>query len=152
MLNTALISLIRASILILITGIESTPALAAYNKRSIQADLDHIIKQFTPYHVGVIVQSLDNGKILYQHNANKIFIPASTLKLFTGIAALDYLGPDFKFTTHFLTTSPPVKQGILTGNLYIKFSGDPYFTLENLKGMLATLARQNIKKIQGDIV
>jgi D-alanyl-D-alanine carboxypeptidase/D-alanyl-D-alanine-endopeptidase (penicillin-binding protein 4) len=91
--------------------------------------------------------------VLYQYNANRGFVPASTLKLFTGIAALDYLGPHFQFKTRFLTNSGArIHNGVLTGNLYIKFSGDPYLTLEDLKDMLETLNERHINRVQGNIV
>ena len=40
--------------------------------------------------IGVMVQNVD-GQILYAHNANKQFIPASGMKLVTMAAALHYL-------------------------------------------------------------
>ncbi len=137
----------------------ATPSLAAYdengyqNASTLQANLNSIISRFRGFHVGVSIQSLSTGRILYQYHANNSFVPASTLKLFTGIAALDYLGPHYQFKTRFLTNpAATVVNGVLTGNLYIKFSGDPYLTLEDLKDMLDTLSEQHIKKVQGNIV
>jgi|SRR6266566_2397141 len=43
---------------------------------------------------GVKIVSLDSGKPLLEHNAGKLFKPASNAKLFTGALALDRLGPD----------------------------------------------------------
>lgn len=123
------------------------------NSPSLQASLNNIISRFKGFHVGVSIQSLSTGKVLYQYHANQGFVPASTLKLFTGIAALDYLGPHYQFKTGFLTNpAAKIVNGILTGNLYIKFSGDPYLTLEDLKDMLDSLSDQHIKKVQGNVV
>jgi D-alanyl-D-alanine carboxypeptidase/D-alanyl-D-alanine-endopeptidase (penicillin-binding protein 4) len=120
---------------------------------SIQLNLNHILSHFKGFITGVSIQSLTTGRVLYQYNANRGFIPASTLKLFTGIAALDYLGPHFQFKTRFLTNPGAIiHNGVLTGNLYIKFSGDPYLTLEDLKDMLETLSEQHINRVQGNIV
>ena len=50
--------------------------------------------------------------------------PASVLKLFTTAAALDMLGPDFNFETQ-IYYSGEIKGKKLSGDLYIKGSGDP---------------------------
>ena len=115
---------------------------------SIQVNLNNILSHFKAYRIGVSIQSLSSGRVLYQYNANHGFVPASTLKLFTGIAALDYLGPHFQFKTRFLTNpGAQIRNGVLAGNLYIKFSGDPYLTLDDLKDMLTTLNEQHITKV-----
>ena len=123
------------------------------NLTSVQQNLNNILSHFKGFNTGVSIQSVSTGRVLYQYNANRGFVPASTLKLFTGIAALDYLGPHFQFKTRFLTNPGAlIRNGVLTGNLYIKFSGDPYLTLDDLKDMLETLNEQHINKIQGNIV
>lgn len=120
---------------------------------SLQENLNQILSHFKGFNTGVSIQSLSTGRVLYQYNANRGFVPASTLKLFTGIAALDYLGPHFQFKTRFLTNPGAlVRNGVLTGNLYIKFSGDPYLTLDDLKDMIETLNEQHINRIQGNII
>ncbi len=140
--------------------IPATQSFAAYDENghptnfiTLQANLNQIISHFKGYHIGVSIQSLSTGRVLYQYHANHGFVPASTLKLFTGIAALDYLGPHYQFKTRFLTNpAARIVNGVLTGNLYVKFSGDPYLTLEDLKDMLESLRKQHIKKVQGNIV
>jgi serine-type D-Ala-D-Ala carboxypeptidase/endopeptidase (penicillin-binding protein 4) len=136
-------------------------SLAAYNENgeqpyvrtTLQSNLNSIISHFKGFQVGISIQSLSTGRILYQYHANHSFVPASTLKLFTGIAALDYLGPHYQFKTRFLTNpAAKVVNGVLIGNLYIKFSGDPYLTLEDLKDMLDSLREQHIKRVQGNII
>lgn len=143
-------------------GVYAAKSAASYDENGsqiqsptsfVQANLNSLLNHFRGYLIGVSIQSLSNGRMLYQYNANHSFIPASTLKLFTGIAALDYLGPHFQFKTRFLTNSAAqIRNGVLTGNLYIQFSGDPYLTLEDLKDMLDTLKEQHINRIQGNIV
>ena len=39
------------------------------------------------------------GKILFSKNAGKKLVPASTLKTLTSLAALYYLGSDYRFAT-----------------------------------------------------
>ncbi len=112
-----------------------------------------LIRKFKGYNIGIAIRSLSNGRILYQQNAYINYIPASTLKLFTAVAALDYLGPHFTLDTQFLIEhTPKIEQGILKGNLYIQFSGDPNLTLAHLQRMISALKNHGIKKIQGNIV
>ena len=40
-----------------------------------------------------------NGHITVAENSAKPFVPASTLKIVTSLAALDILGPDHRFST-----------------------------------------------------
>jgi D-alanyl-D-alanine carboxypeptidase/D-alanyl-D-alanine-endopeptidase (penicillin-binding protein 4) len=47
---------------------------------------------------GVKVVSVDTGKTLFEHNAQKLFSPASNSKLYTVALALDRLGADYRIT------------------------------------------------------
>jgi len=71
---------------------------------------------------GVILAD-DQGNILYSQNREKLFIPASILKILTSLAALDLLGPDYRFSTAWYL-DPDSK------NLYLKGFGDPLLISE----------------------
>ena len=62
------------------------------------------------------------GKLQYLEK--KLFIPASTIKIVTSLAALELLGPDYRFETYFYIDR--------SRNLYIRGSGDPFLTSENI--------------------
>jgi D-alanyl-D-alanine carboxypeptidase/D-alanyl-D-alanine-endopeptidase (penicillin-binding protein 4) len=64
------------------------------------------------------------GKTVFEHNSNIGLAPASSQKVITAAAALEMLGPDFRFTTNFGYTEP-VQNGLLKGRLVIEGSGDP---------------------------
>lgn len=72
----------------------------------------------------MLVKSLKTGEIIYKRNADKLFIPASNMKLFTGAAALLLLGPDFVYDTNFYVNGD-LEKGVLKGDLIIQGSGDP---------------------------
>ena len=59
------------------------------------------------------------GKILASRNAEKLLVPASTLKILTALVALHYLGEDFRFVTECYSDKYQ--------NLKIKGFGDPLF-------------------------
>jgi D-alanyl-D-alanine carboxypeptidase/D-alanyl-D-alanine-endopeptidase (penicillin-binding protein 4) len=98
------------------------------------------------------VQSTATGATLYQHNAMRVFMPASTLKLFTGAAAISYLGPNFVFPTQLLTNAQGLQNGVLPGDLYVKFTGDPQLSVQDLDALISTLSRQGIRQIRGNLV
>jgi len=70
------------------------------------------------------------GKILASRNAEKLLVPASTLKILTALVALHYLGEDFRFATECYSDKD--------NDLKIKGFGDPLF----LSDVMPDFARQ----------
>jgi D-alanyl-D-alanine carboxypeptidase len=101
--------------------------------------------------VAVVVQPVDAGKPLVAHNAAQAMNPASVMKLVTTYAALDLLGPAWTWKTTAWTEAAAV-DGILSGNLYLKGSGDPRFAIEHLASLLRQLQVRGIRHIAGDVV
>ncbi len=101
------------------------------------------------HQIAVIVA--DPYKTLYQLNANKYFIPASLIKLFTAGALLDLLPPSLKFTTRFMATTI-IKDSVLKGDLYLEGGGDPGFVSESLWNLVNNLKRNGLKTIEGDLI
>ena len=87
---------------------------------------------------------------LIAHNVNKQFNPASIMKLITTSAALDLLGPNFKWETKLLLSVAPNEN--YTGDIFIKGSGDPFFLIKDLRNLLRTLKVLGIKNITGNFV
>lgn len=73
---------------------------------------------------GIQVVELANGKLLYERDADHLFIPASNMKMFTTAAALEKLGPDYVFHTTVESDAAPDAQGRV-GDLYLVGRGDP---------------------------
>lgn len=71
-----------------------------------------------------------NGGVIAQHKPHERLTPASVLKLYTTAAALDILGPKYRFNTK-IYYSGALRGGKITGDLYIKGAGDP--TLGSLR-------------------
>lgn len=72
------------------------------------------------------------GRILFSKNADDRLIPASTLKIFTALVAIHYLGPDYTFFTEFFTDHHT--------NLKIKGYGDPLLISEIVEEMTHNLS------------
>ncbi|HEX5674005.1 MAG TPA: D-alanyl-D-alanine carboxypeptidase, partial [Azonexus sp.] len=101
--------------------------------------------------VAVVVQPVDAVQPLVAHNATQAMNPASVMKLLTTYAALDLLGPAWTWKTTAWIESVAV-DGVLSGNLYLKGSGDPRFAIEHLWALLRQLRVRGIQQINGDVV
>ena len=110
--------------------------------------------------VAVVVQPVDASAPLVAHNAGRAMNPASVMKLVTTYAALDLLGPAYTWKTTAWTenaattetTAGPRVDGNLSGNLYLRGSGDPRFAIEHLTALLRQIQVRGIRRIDGDIV
>lgn len=85
-----------------------------------------------------------NGQIVYSGNLKKTFIPASTIKLITSLAALEILGPDYHFRTRFYLDRQ--------NNLYIQGFGDPFFVSEKIDRISQIIAERGITEIHNIIL
>ncbi len=103
-----------------------------------------------PSNVGIKVVSVTTGEVLYDAGADKLYHPASTMKLLTAAAALVRLKPNYRFHT---TLYADGVEGVrVRGNAYLKGRGDPLFDIEELAKMVDTLVQSGVKEIDGDIV
>ncbi|MEW6508361.1 MAG: D-alanyl-D-alanine carboxypeptidase/D-alanyl-D-alanine-endopeptidase [Bacteroidota bacterium] len=82
---------------------------------------------------GVLVKSLKTGEIIYKRNSDKLFNPASNIKLFTSASALKLLGPNYVYQTNILANGI-IKSGKLEGDLIIQGFADPAISNRFFKG------------------
>lgn len=73
----------------------------------------------------IIVADATSGTEILSFNADKPIVPASTQKLVTTATALRLLGHDHSYHTAIEYTGRISNDGTLTGDLYIRGSGDP---------------------------
>lgn len=100
---------------------------------------------------GFIVTTLQ-GQVLAEHNADRLFNPASVTKIATSLTAISRLGPDFKFRTSLYTDGAlDPATGILHGSLYVVGSGDPAFFYENAMMIADKLNRAGVHEIDGNL-
>jgi len=67
--------------------------------------------------VGIHVVDLKSGNALYSRNAERLYLPASNMKLFTAALALERLGPEYRLTTRLVRAQ--------SGDLILSGGGDP---------------------------
>ena len=75
-------------------------------------------------HWGLLVVDAGTKQVIYEQNADQMFCPASVTKLFSTAAALEKLGPDFRFETPVRRKGEVVADGVLKGDLILVASGD----------------------------
>ncbi len=101
--------------------------------------------------VGVVVTSLKTGETLFDHSGDKLMVPASVAKIFTSYSVLKKLKPTFTFKTD-IYTQGVLKDGKLSGDLFLKGGGDPSLVSERMWMLVNELVRSGIKSITGNIV
>lgn len=102
-------------------------------------------------HVGILVQEVGADKPVVAVNAGQPMNPASTMKLLTTVAALDTLGPAYRWKTEAYLEGK-LEDGVLQGDLIFKGHGDPKLTLEQFWLWLRELRQRGLREIRGDIV
>ena len=90
------------------------------------ADLDEIFSDgaIARALVGIRVESLRTGALLYERNGGKLVVPASNMKLVTMSVAAERLGWDYRFETR-LEHTGRIENGALAGDLIVTGGGDP---------------------------
>ncbi len=110
--------------------------------------------------IGVKIASLDTGKIVFEENAEKYFMPASNMKSFTIAAALEKLSPDFRFVTSVFAPAMPDASGTIRGDLTIYGRGDVSFSTafydgdyyKGLDALAAKIVQAGVKRIEGNLI
>ena len=104
---------------------------------------------------GVFVVSMKDGRVLVSRNGDKLFTPASNMKIYTTAVALDLLGADYRWRTSVYADKQPDAGGVIDGNLTLYGRGAPDLDSNSKKG-LASLADQlyqrGVRQVRGSII
>jgi D-alanyl-D-alanine carboxypeptidase/D-alanyl-D-alanine-endopeptidase (penicillin-binding protein 4) len=100
---------------------------------------------------GIMIKDLDTGEVLFEHNADRSYNPASVTKILTTAAALQALGPGYKFETK-VSRAGRLEGGVLKGDLVIRGDGDPSLTLERMWRIASLVKVAGVSEVTGDIV
>jgi len=77
--------------------------------------------------------------------------PASVMKLVTTYAALEKLGPAYRWKTE-VYRDGEVRSGVLRGNLILKGYGDPNFQVQDFWRLLMRLQQLGIRSVHGNLI
>jgi D-alanyl-D-alanine carboxypeptidase/D-alanyl-D-alanine-endopeptidase (penicillin-binding protein 4) len=120
---------------------------------SIPDDLAHQISNIpiNKNNYSIHIQAVDEELPIASWQTHVKRSPASVIKLFTTYSALLELGFDYRWETKFFYTGR-IRQGILTGDLYVKASGDSTLSSEHLYDIASQVRAAGISKIRGNII
>lgn len=119
--------LLVASLVLLLQLLMSSPCWSA----------PHLLLKDRIQNGGYIIQK--DGKVIESLHEEKLFIPASTIKLLTSYTVLKTLGENYRFKTRFYIDKNSV--------LYVKGGGDPVLTSESLLEAVRTMKSHGLLKI-----
>lgn len=124
----------------------------SFSFADLSSSITHLIQeQSRNEKIGVYIQNLKTNEVLYSYNGNVPMTPASTTKAFTAAAAYLSLGPNYHYATT-LSTNGAISKGILKGNVYIHFSGDPTLSSLDLGALIHEMRYRGVRHIEGNVV
>ncbi len=100
--------------------------------------------------VSIVVQQIGHPP-LFAYDPERSMNPASVMKLVTTFAALELLGPDYRWKTE-AYLGGPLEDGTLRGDLILKGYGDPKITVEQWQAFMADLRERGLATVTGDLV
>ena len=137
-----------------------TPAIPSA-RAALRQFIDSLVDvpEFRSTHWGLLVVDPGRGETLYSRNADKLFMPASNMKLLTGTTALVQLGADYRWSTSMLARGT-VRDSVLTGELIVRGNGDPSVSahmqkgdaLAPLRALADSLRAHGIARVRGRLV
>ncbi len=128
----------------------SAPAWSAHELASLQSQLRAAFGASALATSGIAVVD-GNGRPLFARRERTPMTPASTFKVLVGAAALETLGPDFRFSTTLETVDDP-SDGKIRGDVYLVGTGDPLLTRDDLRGGVAAMVRAGVRDVSGAVV
>jgi D-alanyl-D-alanine carboxypeptidase/D-alanyl-D-alanine-endopeptidase (penicillin-binding protein 4) len=125
--------------------------------RRINSAIDQ--SEFASARWGVAVVSMSKGNTLYQRDADKLFTPASNMKIYTTGVALDLLGADYRWRTSVYATAQPDSSGTIRGDLILYGRGAPDLVSRSEDANKASLAKladdlygRGIRRVGGNVI
>ena len=105
--------------------------------------------------MSVLVQNMTTGEVIDSYREDHVVPPASVMKLLTTAAALETLGPGFRFPT-ILEYNGTIENGVLHGDLYIRGGCDPSLGWKGRTAFLdkwvKALQAAGINRIEGAVI
>jgi D-alanyl-D-alanine carboxypeptidase/D-alanyl-D-alanine-endopeptidase (penicillin-binding protein 4) len=110
---------------------------------------------------GIKVVSLDTGMTLFETNAARLMSPASNCKLYTGAAALDHFGGDYRIATPIYATARPNRHGTIHGDLIVVGHGDTTWSSRRFgtnsfwdifEPFVSALTNAGVRHVTGDLI
>lgn len=152
----ALFRTVAIAALLVVVATAGTPAparaLVDDPTAALAATVDAILAdaRLTGAQAAVVIADAATGAQLYNRNGSRRLLPASNIKLLTSVAAMELLGPDYRFDTEVRSTG--TRRGrVLRGDLYLRGTGDPTLLAADYDALAAQVAATGIRRVQGGL-
>ena len=139
--------------------------VAAVSKSPATGDLSKLINQaideseLSEARWGVCVISMKDGSIVFQRDGDKLFTPASNMKIYTTGVALDLLGADYRWRTSVYANTKPDANGAVQGDLILYGRGAPDLVTHSknegrgsLEKLVDDLYARGVRTVNGNVV
>ena len=114
----------------------------SFAQTGISDQIERLINKTDPnLNIGIKVRNLKTGKVVYEKNHKRYFIPASSLKFISIVSLMEHFGSDYQFISKVL------KQG---KDYYIDIH-HPNFSSKDLELMIGKIAEDSKGKIKGNV-
>jgi len=128
----------------------SAPGWSAGEIRALQAQLRAALGASALATSGLAVVDAQ-GRALFVRRERIPATPASSFKVLVGAAALQTLGPEYRFATTLETLTAP-QDGAVHGDVYLVGDGDPTLTRDDLRAGAGAVARAGVRAVSGGVV
>ena len=148
-------------ILIVLSTVAASPVVS--NAQDVQRLQEEIQESFASYSWGsarwsALIYSLDADETMFSIDPDSTMAPASNIKLLTTAAALERLGPNYRFRTYVLSDAP-ITNGVLQGDLTLYGTGDPGLSErfygskdEVFERLVDDLEAAGVTEVAGDLI
>ena len=147
---------------------KESPKQLAVSEKSASADSTNLTKRIDSAidqsdlgaaRWGISVVSMSDGSTVYQRNGDKLFTPASNMKIYTTGVALDLLGADYRWRTSVYAGALPDASGRVQGDLILYGRGAPDLVASSRdenRGSLEKLAddlyARGVRSVSGNVI
>lgn len=101
--------------------------------------------------IGIDVRLASTGESVFAYNNDIRLRPASNMKLFTAVTALQVVGEDYRFETE-IGMDGNINGNVLEGNLFLIGRGDSTLGTEQFDEFAETIKAKGIEQINGAII
>ena len=136
-------------ILVALTATMTSGAPAALKSSTISPILKSAANSKTLAYPGMMLVDPSTGESIFEYSADSLRMPASLLKIISAVALLDYVEPDFRFTTEILTGAEP-NTLIIAGSLDPWMERNGVLAIKMGRVSLPKLVKTALKKLDAD--
>jgi PBP4 family serine-type D-alanyl-D-alanine carboxypeptidase len=147
-------ALLAALLLTLLLQDLAVPGVAPAQESALPVTVDRLLaeQRLAPEQVALVLHSRKRGTAIYRRQAREPMVAASNIKLPITYAALRELTPDYRWRTTFaLVEQQDGAGGETRQGLFVRGSGDPTLTLDDLRLVARQLRTRGVSRLDAGL-